>query len=326
MHARQSVNYALRKRGRDDGLMVTVEHWSVFRRGRDGGNPCPVVTGAAGLRPAQMLAIADHYRHESVFVTGVSAAGARLRYFVPKHEMRMCVHATIAAITALLGSGAVPGGETTVHTASGEHRVSWGDGDPREVTVEQQRPSFGAPIFAGDDAMATLGLPGESLAAVAPIRVVSVSRPKLIVPVDDAAAVHAARPDFPALWELCRQVNATGAYVFAPHPDGRRDHFVARQFPVDAGYPEDSGTGVAAAALAAYLADGLLPFEPAWARITIDQGDAMGRPSRLRAAALAGPTGITRTSVTGQAVRTGREHLDLGALLPHHDLPEPELR
>ena len=60
---------------------------------------------------------------------------------------------------------------------------------------------------------------------------------------------------------------------------------------------------MAAAALAAYLADGLLPSQPAWARITIDQGDAMGQPSRLRAAALAGPHGITRTSVTGHAVR-----------------------
>jgi PhzF family phenazine biosynthesis protein len=174
--------------------------------------------------------------------------------------------------------------------------------------------------------MAVLGLPEESVAAAAPIRPVSVARPKLIVPLSDAGAVHTARPDLPALWELCRRLDTTGAYIFAPHPDGRRDHFVARQFPVDAGYPEDPATGVAAAALAAYLADGLYPGQPAWARITIDQGDAMGRPSRLRAAALAGPGGIMRTSVTGQAVRTGQEELDLDALTRGRDLPEPELR
>jgi PhzF family phenazine biosynthesis protein len=306
--------------------MVTVEQWTVFRRSPEGGNPCPVVTDASALRPAEMQAIAAHYGHESAFVTGVSAAGVRLRSFVPQHEMRMCVHATIAAVTALLGAGAVQAGHTTVHTPSGEHRVSWGDGDSPEVTVEQHRPSFGPPELLGTEAMAALGLPEESIAAAAPIRIVSVSRPKLIVPVDDAEAVHAARPDFPALLELCRVLGATGAYVFAPHPDGRRDHFVARQFPVDAGFPEDPATGVAAAALAAYLADGLLPFEPAWARITIDQGDAMGRPSRLRAAALAGPTGITRTSVTGQAVRTGQDDLDLDAITRGRDLAEPELR
>jgi PhzF family phenazine biosynthesis protein len=311
--------------------MIMVEHWSVFRHGPEGGNPCPVVTDAAGLRPAEMQAIAAHYGHESAFVTGVGFSGVRasgvwLRYFVPAHEMRMCVHATIAAVTALLGPGAIQGGETTVHTPSGEHRVSWAGGDPLEVTVEQHPPSFGPPVLVADEAMDALGLPGESAAAAAPIRSVSVSRPKLIVPVEDAGAVRAAKPDFPALWELCRQLGTTGAYVFAPHPDGRLDHFVARQFPVGAGYPEDPATGVAAAALAAYLADGLLPTQPAWARITIDQGHAMGQPSRLHAAALTGPHGITRTSVTGHAIRTGRDDLDLDAVTRGRDLPGPELR
>lgn len=106
--------------------MVTVQQWPVFRRGPDGGNPCPVVIDAGRLQPTQMQAMAAHYGHESAFVTGVSSSGIRLRYFVPAHEMRMCVHATIAAVTALLGPGGVRGAETTVHTASGEHRVSWG--------------------------------------------------------------------------------------------------------------------------------------------------------------------------------------------------------
>ena len=364
-------------------LMVLVQHWSVFRRGQGfphGGNPCPVVTDAAGLRPAQMQAIAAHYGHESAFVTGAGAAGIQLRYFVPAHEVWMCVHATVAAVTALLGAGPAAGGETTAQTASGDHRVSWSAAgppgitdplevadplgeldrleiagspevpdplgeldwleiagspevadppnvpDPPEVTVELQAPSFGPPAWDEDETMAALGLPEESVAAAAPIRPVSVARPKLIVPLSDADAVHTARPDLPALWELCRRLDTTGAYIFAPHPDGRRDHFVARQFPVDAGYPEDPATGVAAAALAAYLADGLYPGQPAWARITIDQGDTMGRPSRLRAAALAGPGGIMRTSVTGRAVRTGQEELDLDALTRGRDLPEPELR
>src|SRR5580698_6120785 len=123
--------------------MVEVEQWSVFRRGESGGNPCPVVIDANGLRPAQMLAIAAHYGHESVFVTDVDVSGVGLRYFVPRHEMRMCVHATIAAVTALAGAGAVGGGHTTARTASGEHRVSWSEDSPHAVTVEQNPPSFG---------------------------------------------------------------------------------------------------------------------------------------------------------------------------------------
>jgi PhzF family phenazine biosynthesis protein len=298
--------------------MIEVGQWSVFRRGQTGGNPCPVITGARSLTPGQMQAIAAHYGHETVFVTDVTPASVSLRFFVPRHEMRMCVHATIAAITELAGSGAITGGHTIASTASGEHQVGWHDD---EVTVEQYPPQSGPPAAIGAEIAAALGLPQGSITA--PIRPVSVSRAKLIVPLTDADAVHRVRPDFPALWELCRALATTGAYVFAPHQDGDPRHVVARQFPVDAGYPEDPATGVAAAALAAYLASELRPAEPAWTRVVIDQGDAMGQPSRLRAAALAGPDGITRTSVTGQAIRTGQSRLSLDTIT---DLPTPELR
>jgi len=311
---------------RDHGLMVEVGHWSVFRRGREGGNPCPVVTGAERLTPGQMQAIAAHYGHESAFVTELTPARVGLRFFVPRHEMRMCVHATIAAVTALAGSDALSDGDAMISTASGEHRVSWTGGDLPEVTVEQAAPLFGPPAAVHAEVAAALGLPGASLDQAAPIRPVSVSRAKLIVPLHDAGAVHQASPDFPALWEVCGRLGTTGAYVFAPHPDGDPCHLVARQFPVDAGYPEDPATGVAAAALAAYLATGLRPARPAWRGITIDQGDTMGQPSLVRAAALAGPEGTTRTSVTGQAVRTGQAQLSLSAITAGRDRPAPELR
>jgi PhzF family phenazine biosynthesis protein len=133
-----------------------------------------------------------------------------------------------------------------------------------------------------------LGLPPGSIPAAAEIRPVSVSRAKLIVPLRDPDTVHQCRPDLPALWDLCRRHDATGAYVFAPHPDSDPVHVVARQFPVDAGFPEDPATGVAAAALAAYLA---------------------------------------RDQRPGQAIRDGYDELDLAALTAASDeLPEPELR
>jgi PhzF family phenazine biosynthesis protein len=303
--------------------MMEVGQWSVFRRGQTGGNPCPVITGARPLTPGQMQAIAAHYGHETAFVTDVTAASVSLRFFVPRHEMRMCVHATIAAITELAGSGAITGGHTVVGTASGEHRVSWDNGGQPGVTVEQHPPQSGPPAAIGAEMAAALGLPAGSIAPAAPIRAVSVSRAKLIVPLTDADAVHRVRPDFPALWELCGALATTGVYVFAPHQDGDPRHLVARQFPVDAGYPEDPATGVAAAALAAYLASELRPAEPVWTHVIIDQGDAMGQPSLLRAAALAGPDGISRTSVTGQAIRTGQSRLSLDTIT---DLPTPELR
>jgi PhzF family phenazine biosynthesis protein len=299
---------------------MQVEQWRVFPRGTEGGNPCPLVADARALTSGQMLAIAAHYGHESAFVTALVSSAVGLRYFVPRHEMRMCVHATIAAVTALIRSGALDGESATITTASGEHEVSWDGDDPPKVTVRQLPPQFGPPVAVHGELATALGLSHGSLPPDTMIRQVSVSRAKLIVPLKDAVAVHAARPDFPALWKLCRRLDTTGTYIFAPHPDGDSDHVAARQFPVDAGFTEDAATGVAAAALAACLAD----ESNSAVRITIDQGDAMGRPSRLYAAALAGPDGVTRPSVTGQAIRDGCDNLSLESL--GAALREPGLR
>ena len=308
----------------NDGWVVRVEQWRVFPRSAAGGNPCPLVTDTQELTAAQMQAIAARYGHESGFVTSMDASTVSLRYFVPRHETRMCVHATIAAVTALVSSGTLTGGRVLISAASGEHEVTWDGGDPPAVTVEQLRPWFGPPAPVHAELGAALGLPAGSISPAASIRPVSVSRAKLIVPVREAAAVQAARPDYPAPWELCSRLDTTGAYVFAPNPEGGPARLVARQFPVDAGYPQDPATGVAAAALAAYLADQHPPARPCWTHITIDQGDAMGQPSRLHAAALAGPDGVTHPSVTGQAIRVGQDELSLNTLPP--GLPEPELR
>jgi trans-2,3-dihydro-3-hydroxyanthranilate isomerase len=306
------------------GWMIPVQHWRVFPSGAHGGNPCPLVTDARELTAGQMRAVAAHYGHESAFVTSVSGSRVTLRYFVPRHEMRMCAHATIAAVTALTSSGVLSGRHASISTASGEHQVTWNGGDPPEVTVAQLPPWFGPDAAVHAELATALGLPRGSISPAAVIQPVSVSRAKLIVPLRDAAAVHAVRPDYPALWELCSRLDTTGAYVFADHPDGDPGHLVARQFPVDAGYPEDPATGVAAAALAAYQAGQRRPARPSWTRITIDQGDAMGQPSRLHAAAVAGPDGVTRPSVTGRAILISQDELSLSSL--GDDLPEPELR
>jgi PhzF family phenazine biosynthesis protein len=126
--------------------------------------------------------------------------------------------------------------------------------------------------------------------------------------------VHEAKPDFERLWGVCRRLRTTGAYLFAFHPDGQRDHLVARQFPVDVGYPEDAATGVAAAALAAYLAERAAPTNPTWLDIDVDQGDAMGRPSRLHASAFADADGVHRTRVSGRATRWRRGSLNTRAV------------
>ncbi|MEO6700689.1 MAG: PhzF family phenazine biosynthesis isomerase, partial [Jatrophihabitantaceae bacterium] len=276
------------------------------------------VADATGLSDRQLQAIAAHYQQETGFVLTGEDGRLRLRFFVPRHEMAMCVHATVAATTVLVAAGTVTGSQLIASTASGDCRISWTGGDRPAVTVEQQAPWLGPPVLAATELGAALGLPASAIGQ--PIRPVSVSRPKLIVPLDRAGDLHRAVPDLPELWRLCRAYKCTGAYLFAPHPDGRPDHVVARQFPVDAGFAEDPATGVAAGALAAYLADLAGHREPGWLQVDIDQGQAMGRPSRLRARALTDGASVLRSMVSGQAVLRATEQLAL-ADLP--DIDEP---
>jgi trans-2,3-dihydro-3-hydroxyanthranilate isomerase len=92
-----------------------VRHLDVFARSPGGGNPCPVVLAADGLRDDEMLAIAAHFGEETAFVRRGDGGRLRLRYFVPRHEMSMCVHATIAAITVLVDTGGITGGSESVN-------------------------------------------------------------------------------------------------------------------------------------------------------------------------------------------------------------------
>jgi PhzF family phenazine biosynthesis protein len=124
--------------------LLSVWHLDVFGRGPGGGNPCPVVLNGDDLPPAQMQALAAHFEQETVFVIRDGDAPFRLRFFVPRREVVMCVHATVAAVTVLLQLGTLAGNRATLITAAGPCDVTWDNADRPRVTVEQQPPQFGS--------------------------------------------------------------------------------------------------------------------------------------------------------------------------------------
>jgi trans-2,3-dihydro-3-hydroxyanthranilate isomerase len=267
-------------------MSARVVHTVVFADGEHGGNPCPVVFDADDLDTAQMQALAAGFGHETAFILAPREGGdVRLRYFVPRHEMEMCVHATVAC--ALLT------GATAVETPLGTRAVALA-GD--RAMVEQFPPRFAPPLDDPAELLHALGI--RELAGAA--QSVSTARPKLLVPLEDEAALDALAPDFPTLWDVCRRLGVTGAYPYCTR--AREADVAARQFPVEAGYDEDPATGVAACALGARLASGA-----GWSRFTIAQGRAMGRPSLITAEAFRGEDGeLTATRVGGTARRADR--------------------
>ncbi|MCW2996373.1 MAG: PhzF family phenazine biosynthesis isomerase [Conexibacter sp.] len=272
-----------------------VRHTVVFADGEGGGNPCPVVFGADDWSTERMRAAAAELGHETCFVLEPeSGADVRLRYFVPNHEMEMCVHATVAATVLLAAEGRAP---ERVQTPLGVRRVWLEDGD--RALVEQFPPELGAPVEDPSAVLAALGARPEDLAReIGPIQPVSTARAKLLVPLASEAALDALTPDFETLWALCDALGVTGLYPFTL--DARGADAAARQFPLRAGYDEDPATGVAACGLGAYLAHHHQSAD-GWHRTTIAQGRAMGRPSLIEAHAYREDGRVTATRVGGAA-------------------------
>lgn len=277
-------------------MALRIVHTVVFGDGPNGGNPCPVVLDADRLSTGDMQRLAAELGHETAFVLEPRDGGdLRLRYFVPRHEMEMCVHATVATVVLLVRAGRAV---SVVETPLGPRRAMVEAAAGRAM-IEQSRPVFGPALGNPRRVVEVLG--ASSLAG--PVRAVSTARAKLLVPLASEAELDALRPDHRALWALCDELGVTGFYPYARRARGA--HAAARQFPRDAGYDEDPATGVAACALAAQLT--AEAGDDGWHQWTIAQGRAMGRPSVIRAEAhrVAGEVVATRV---GGAMRVLDSH------------------
>jgi len=293
---------------------VRVVHTRVFAAGRNGGNPCPVIVDAAGIMPtATMQALARRFGLDTAFIVPSQSKGAdlRIRYFVPDHEMGVSGHATIAAVTVALLAKTLDHNPVRIETSSGMFEATWTrHPSGYRITLQQNPPVFG-PITALDRVARVLGIKVEDLASTeSPVQSVSVSRAKLLVPLRDSRILNHLAPAFEALWRLCEEEEVSGLYPFTRHTEQRNVNAEARQFPLRAGFPEDAATGVAAAALGAYLAHYDLGSRTGHHEFRIAQGYTMGTPSVIEATVDCSADGrITGTAIRGVAQVVRREQI-----------------
>lgn len=246
---------------------------NVFGNGPGGGNPAPIVVDARQLDGEAMRQVAARHGHESAFVLpGREGSDYQFRFFVPKHEMEMCGHATLGTVWLLDHLGELPHRTLSIATLSGpvQARVEGG-----QASVSQPR---GRSTDIDDPAavLDVLGLTPADLLDI-PLLNAATSRVKTLVPLRSIDVLDSLRPDFARIETLCDVIGSTGLYPFAPvDPDA--GVFSARQFPRSSGYPEDAATGIAAAALAWSAWELDLISTP---RIVVRQGEAMGRPSQI---------------------------------------------
>jgi PhzF family phenazine biosynthesis protein len=256
-----------------------------------------------------MQAFARYFGQDTAFLLSTTLANAdlRIRYFVPDHEMGISGHATIAAVTVALKTGKLKVDSARLETISGLFPITSSAKDGRiSVTLEQNLPIFGGKAQVNETAHALGIAPAEIDTRLGPLQSVSASRPKLIVPLRNMNVLNSLQPHFEELWSLCDKTKVTGVYTFTVGADANLNPS-ARQFPLRAGFPEDPATGVAAAALGAYLTRYHLGVRSGVHTFQISQGVAMGAPSRIETHIGCVNGAFVRVAIRGSADIEGQE-------------------
>jgi trans-2,3-dihydro-3-hydroxyanthranilate isomerase len=260
----------------------------VFAVGPLTGNALAVVPGGDALDVPTMRAIAREFNQsETTFLVRPSAPGAtwRLRSFTPGgHEVGGAGHNALGAWLWLAHAGRVGAGTFTqqIGTAVLPVEVRVAAGEPTRVIMEQSAPWFGRTPPDRVELAAALGLTDDELADDRPAQVVSTGAGHLLVPVRSRAVVDRIAVDTARLLAVLAAAGGEGCYVYATEaadPADGADAY-ARFFNPTMGIVEDPATGTAAGPLAAFLVRH--GDVPAGRPVLIQQGDATGRPSRLR--------------------------------------------
>ena len=271
---------------------------NVFAETPLAGNPLAVFEDARGIDDAAMQALALQFNlSETTFVFPSDSADARVRIFTPQFEMPFAGHPTLgtAHVVRAIANG---GDRLTLEMKAGVIPVS-ADGDVWTLTAKAQRPARPAP--AADTLAQALGLqPGDLDTVHAPLWIDTGSE-QLVIPLGSCDAVRRATPSPVHLSALGGVPSRAMAYVFAREGDA----VLARFFFLKHGSViEDPGTGSACANLGGYL---LATGAPLPVRLAIEQGEAVGRPCRLRLRVDADRS----IHVSGRVIEIGRGTISL---------------
>ncbi len=260
-----------------------------------------------------MRAIAREFNQsETTFLLRPTANAAdwRLRSFTPTGgEVFGAGHNALGAWLWLAASKRLPSGRTIFRQEIGNDvlpvEVNRDASGRDRVTMDQSPPVFGDILAETASLAASLGLPATALASGERPQVVSTGAGHLLVPLRNRAAVDAAVPDSARLQEILKEIGGEGCYVYSLDPIDPSDAIAyARFFNPTMGIHEDPATGTAAGPLVASLvargvtADG--------ATSVVEQGDALGRPSRI-SVTVAGQ--LVRISGSGVVVADGNLHI-----------------
>ena len=257
---------------------VEVLRYAAFADDPAGGNPAGVVLDARTLDDAAMQRIAAEVDFaETAFVTSEAAGARTLRFFSPIAEVPFCGHATVATAIAIAereGVGtlrfATPVGEIAIETS-----ITGAGLRAAFTSVETEVAHF--PEFVLEALLQLIGVDRTDLDERYPPRLAFAGNWHPVITIADGEVFDGFTFD-PGTARALMDSQGWPATMTVLHRVAA-DRFEARNiFPVGR-IVEDPATGAAAAAVGGYLRGLGLVTPPA--RIVIEQGRHVGRPSEL---------------------------------------------
>jgi len=270
---------------------------NVFAQSPLAGNPLCVFENGEGLSSETMQALALQFNlSETTFVLPpTGSATARVRIFTPTFEMPFAGHPTLGT-AHVVREIKEAGDRVELEMRAGIIPVE-ARGDV--WTLSANAPKHRAPAASPADLAGMLGLVEEDMLE-GPLWVDTGSE-QLVLPLATFDAVHRAKPRADAMEVHGSNGQRSMAYVFAREGDRVLARFF---FPKHGAIIEDPGTGSACANLGGWLlATGAgLPQ-----KLTVDQGEAVGRPCHLGLEV----TADRRIRVSGRVVQIGQGSIHL---------------
>jgi trans-2,3-dihydro-3-hydroxyanthranilate isomerase len=292
----------------------------VFTATRFSGNPLAIVEVAEALSPEAMQAIAREFNFsETAFLLSPRdpVQTARIRIFTPQRELSFAGHPTIgvAALLAETRAGALLAAQPVTLVLEAEIGLLRCEALRGRSGVTYAECALPSPPQAGPTApekqaiAAALSLDPQDIGFDAHAPAFFSAGPSfLFVPLRSRAALdraHRVSPFFDAVLG-----ESAGAYLYTKEPVDPAAAVHARMLAQGLGFEEDPATGSAAAAFAAVALAFERPDDGAH-EFYIEQGYAMGRPSRITLRMSVDGGRLSRVVIGGQVVRVAGGRLSL---------------
>ena len=275
--------------------VLDISWVDVFTDAPLAGNPLAVVPDADDLSTEDMQAIAAELGLSET--TYVLDGLTRLRIFSPTSEMPLAGHPVVGSVVELGRLGRLDDGTHVFQTNVGEIPVDLSDGvatmTQPDLQIHRELDPEGCAMLLGLEPAAVIGQPVVAETAV----------PQAFAQLRDREALAAVQPDLPGIERIEGAIGLVAWYA------GGREVF-QRFFAPQVGIIEDPATGAAAGAVGALRVDqGANP-----GRVTVRQGDYVGRPSVIRVEIGGRPGEPHGVRVGGTAVPVLQAKLDVEAL------------